>query len=109
MNASASKRKNTGPKEKEEWGRSLDSRTQGAENVVTHPKSQQRGFTAALPSRAGRDGAPVSPGDGSSDAFGIDISDWLMPPFVSVRKMSAWLLPELEEAFGAQSSSGCFF
>lgn len=29
--------------------------------------------------------------------------------FDSLQKMSAWLLLELEEAFGAQSLSGCFF
>lgn len=64
---------------------------------------------AVLPSWAGTDVTPTSPGEGSSDALGIDIRDWLMLLFVSLQKISSWLLLELEGAFGAQSPSGCFF
>lgn len=66
-------------------------------------------LTAVLPSWAGRDDAAVSSGEGSSDVLGTDISDWLMLLFVSLQNMSPWLLLELEEAFEARSSSGCFF
>lgn len=65
--------------------------------------------TAVLPSWAGRVVTPVSPGKGSSDVLDIDMSDGLMLLFDSLQKMSAWLLLELEEAFGAQSPSVCFF
>lgn len=62
-----------------------------------------------LPSWAGKDVAPVPPGDGSSSVSAVKISDWLMLPFVSLQYMSAWLLLEFEEVFGAHSSPGCFF
>lgn len=62
-----------------------------------------------LPSWAGRDVDPTSPGGGSSDVSGVGISDWLMLLVALLQKMSAWLLPELDVAFGAQSLSGCFF
>lgn len=62
-----------------------------------------------LPSWAGKDVAPVPPGDGSSSVSAVEISDWLMLPFVSLQYMSTWLLLEFEEVFGAHSSPGCFF
>lgn len=51
--------------------------------------------------------APVAPGDGSSSVSAVEISDWLL--FVSLQYMSAWLLLEFEEVFGAHSPPGCFF
>lgn len=52
----------------------------------------------------------MSPGESSSDVLGIDVMDvGLMLLFASLQKMSVWLQLEVEEAFVAQSSSGCFF
>lgn len=66
-------------------------------------------FRLFLPSWAGKDVAPVPPGDGSSSVSAVEISDWLTLPFVSLQYMSTWLLLEFEEVFGAHSSPGCFF
>lgn len=53
--------------------------------------------------------AAVPAGDGSSSVSAVEISDWLMLPFVSLQYMSAGLLLEFEEVFGAHSSPACFF
>lgn len=64
-----------------------------------------------LPLWTETDVTPVSPGKESSEELGIGIRDWLMLLFVSLQKMSVWLLLllVLDEVFGAQSSFGCFF
>lgn len=66
-------------------------------------------FTIFIPSWAGKDVAPVPPGDGSSSVSAVEISDWPMLPFVSLQYTSGGLLLEFEEFFGVHSSPGCFF